>query len=58
MSESIVITVYARTNKVGSDSTRELEFDRDEWEGMSEDERQAACRDVMFEMIEWGWDEP
>lgn len=54
--DKITIRVYARTSKIGSDSSTELEFDREEWESMSEEEREDSAREAMFELIEWGFE--
>jgi hypothetical protein len=56
MSETITVRVYVRTNKIGSECDTELEFDRDEWEAMSEQEREDACRDAVWNMAEWNYE--
>lgn len=55
MSDVITVTVYVRTDKIGSRCTREIEFDAEEWADMSESEKDEVCRETMFEMIEWGF---
>jgi hypothetical protein len=57
MVETVKIRVYISTNRVGSECSDEIEFDREEWESMSEDEREDACRDAAFNWMEWGWTE-
>lgn len=49
------IRVHIGTNKVGSECTDELDFEREVWEAMSEEERDEICRDAAFNCMEWGW---
>ncbi|WP_323016383.1 hypothetical protein [Castellaniella sp.] len=57
MSGIIRIKVEVSTNKVGSDDYNIVEFDRDEWNALTDAQREQYCREVMFEMIEWNWEE-
>jgi len=57
MNDTVKITVWVATNKVGSKCELELEVDRDGWESMTEDERDDAAREAVWEMAEWGWHE-
>lgn len=57
MSETIKIEVFIRTDKISSECTDEIEFDREEWESMTDAEKTEVCRDVAFNMGEWGWRE-
>ena len=54
--DDIEIIVSVRTDMVGSKAETTISFDREEWEGMSEEEREAACRDEMFNLIEWDYE--
>ena len=55
------IKVFVSTNKVGSRCESEIEIDDSELEGYEGSEREEfiteSCRDAMFEMIEWGYEE-
>lgn len=57
MSNTVTVEVFIQTNKIGSKCTDTIEFDREEWDAMSEEKRDEACRDVAFNMGEWGWKE-
>lgn len=56
-SDIIKVRVTAHTNKVGSDCLDELEFERKEWNAMSDEQKEEACRDAAFQMMEWYWEE-
>lgn len=51
------ITVWAKTNKVGSESETSFEIDKEEWDNMSEEDREDLCREHLENIIEWGWEE-
>lgn len=57
MADIVKITVFIQTNKVGSRCKATIEFDREEWDSMTDEEKEDACRDVAFNMGEWGWNE-
>lgn len=57
MSEKIKIEVYVSTGLVGSRNSTVEEFDREEWEGMSCEEKDEACKDIMLGLIEWDFKE-
>lgn len=54
--KTIKVKVSIRTDKVGSECVDTIEFDPDEWEGMSDDEREHACQEVAFNYLDWGWE--
>ncbi len=54
--DKIKVKVSVSTWKVGSQTETELEFNRDEWEEMSDEERDDICREQMFELIEWNYE--
>jgi hypothetical protein len=51
------VTVSVSTNRVGSNTTREIEVDDEEWASMTEAEREEFCKETMFEMISWDYTE-
>lgn len=56
------ITVFAKTNKVGSTSENEIDIDDDDLKGMSNEEKEEHINKIALEyilesVIEWGWDE-
>lgn len=55
MSDTIKISVWIKTDKVGSECGDTFEIDRAEWEGMDERAREGMAADTAFEMIEWGF---
>ncbi|KFC73310.1 MULTISPECIES: hypothetical protein [Massilia] len=57
MSDKIKIRVAISTQKINSECVVELEFDRAEWEGMTDKEKDDACREAAFSMMEWYWNE-
>lgn len=54
--DTVKIKVRISTNKVGSECSNIIEFDREDWESMSEAEREEAMHDEVWNMAEWGWE--
>jgi len=52
----VKIRVWIATNRVGSRVEDTVEVDAAAWAAMSEDEREALCMDVAFEMVDWGFE--
>lgn len=50
------VKVYVSTGYVGSKKEDVVEIDDEEWTDMSENERNDYFLEVMFEMINWGWE--
>jgi len=57
MSNNVKILVSVRTDKVGSECQDTVEFERADWEVMSQEEREDALREVVWNMAEWNWKE-
>ncbi|WP_157895528.1 hypothetical protein [Rhizobium sp. LCM 4573] len=57
MSDTVRIKVWVRTDRVGSECSEVVEFDKKEWDSASDDEKESALRDTVWNMAEWGWDE-
>ena len=53
MSDIVRVKVTVCTNKVGSDAYCVLEFEREDWEGLSEEERYSECEEAAYELYEW-----
>ena len=49
------IEVSVETNKVRSKCTAEFEVEDDDWNTMSDDEKDELCREHMFAMIDWDY---
>ena len=49
------ITVYASTNIVGSRQETVIDVPDEEWEAMSENERDTLCFDAAMQLINWGY---
>ena len=57
MSDTVRVKYSIMINKVGSDCEDVLEFDREDWDSMSEDERGEEMKQAAFEEVEWYWTE-
>jgi hypothetical protein len=51
------IKVTIRTNKVGSECSDIMEFEDDDWNSMTDPEREEVCKDAAFNMMEWNFEE-
>lgn len=56
MSGKIKVRIWAMTNRVGSKSHRTVEVDREDWESLSDLEKDSALQDEIWNLIEWGWE--
>ncbi len=56
MTETINITIWIKTDRVGSTEEMTMEVAVEDWVEMSETEQQDMCRDEAFNMAEWGYD--
>lgn len=54
--ENIKIKVSVSTNKVKSLCESFVSIEAEDWNEMSEDEREEFCRDEMFQMIDWNYE--
>lgn len=57
MKDTVKIKVWISTNKVGSKCSDVVEFDREEWESMSDKDKEDALQYAAFDYMEWGWEE-
>jgi len=57
MKDIVKIKVWISTNKVGSECSDVVEFDREEWESMSDKDKEDVLQDAAFNYMEWGWEE-
>ena len=55
MGDTVKVQVWISTNKVGSKCEDTAEFDREEWESMTDDEKDDLCKDTAFNNMDWGW---
>jgi hypothetical protein len=53
----VKVRVYVGTGVVGSERSRVISFAREDWESMSEKDREEACIETMYELICWGHEE-
>lgn len=51
------IKVSVSTGYAGCSVEETFSIDREEWEEMSDGERDDMCLDFVFKMIEWGYTE-
>jgi len=49
--------VFIQTNKVGSRCADIVEFEDEEWEDMSESEREETMKEIAFNYLDWGFKE-
>lgn len=56
MSGTVKVQVSVRTDKVNSECSQIVEFDREEWDGMTSEQRQKACVEAVWNMAEWNYD--
>lgn len=49
------IEVWVGTSIVGSKCSRTIEVDIEDWEEMSEEERDQFCQETMWELIDWDY---
>jgi hypothetical protein len=52
----VILRYWIQTDKIGSKIINEMEVDDEDWQSMSEDEREELARDAAFERMEWGWE--
>lgn len=56
MSDNITVAVWIETNRVGSRQVREVVIDREEWDEMSDDDKDTMLHETMEDMLQWGWE--
>jgi hypothetical protein len=56
MSDIVKVMYSVQTNRSGSECSDVLEFDREDWEGMTEDQREAQMREAAFEEVNWHYE--
>lgn len=56
MSKEIEITVSVHLGYVGCSKAETFTMPKDEWEGMTEDEREECCKEAMLDMFEWNYE--
>lgn len=58
MTDSTVkIRVWVRTDKIGSMRETETEYEKDDWDSMSDLERKQELNELIWNMAEWGYEE-
>lgn len=57
MSDTIKIELYARTNRLGSKDTANIEVDREDWESWDQQTKDEMMFEALNEhgLFEWGW---
>lgn len=55
---TVKVEIWFDPNRAGAEQYGELEYDKEEWENMSEEEKHARVRDDMFEEfgLSWGYE--
>jgi len=54
---TVKIRVWISTRMVGSTCYDEVEIDREDWEAMTDDEKEDSMRAAALENTDWGWEE-
>lgn len=58
MANDVVKVSYSiQTSKIGSECKGVVEFSREEWDSMTDDQKEAVMLEHVFEYIEWNWKE-
>jgi len=57
MSDVVKVNWSLSIGLAGCQKTGTEEFDREEWEGMDDDQREDAMKEIVFQELEWGYDE-
>lgn len=55
MSDKVTVRVSIQTNMVGSKVTELVEFDKAEWDSMSDAGREEVLFSVAMNNAEWNW---
>jgi hypothetical protein len=57
--ETVKIKISVRTQKVGSECSETIEFEREDWDQMSEKTKDETLRDCLWDsgMVDWDWEE-
>lgn len=55
MNDVIKVKYSVRTDKVGSKCSDVVEFEREDWESMTEEEREEEMKQHAFDEIEWNY---
>jgi hypothetical protein len=55
----MIVKIYARTRYVGSKDIIEIEVDDEEWNSLTDDEKNQYMQDEYenSSLVEWGWEE-
>lgn len=54
--DTVTIRCWIRTDKVGSRCEESFDVPRDEWDAMSDKEKEEDAMQVAFNMGEWGYE--
>lgn len=55
--KEMIVTLWARTDRVGSKATRQVKVDREDWEAMNPLERDEYMQEELWNggLVEWGY---
>ena len=56
-SNYVEVEVWCSIGLAGCEIVEPILVPREEWESMSEKDKEEYCKDVAFESFEWGWNE-
>lgn len=51
------VRFYVSVGLVGCKREGFVEFDADEWNGWTDEQREEACRECAFSFVDWGYEE-
>lgn len=50
------VKYWIKTDKMGSKCQDTVEFDDDEWNSMTDEDREAAVKEIAFGHLDWGFE--
>ncbi len=57
VSDDVEVEVWCGIGLVGCKIRETVEVAREEWESMSDEDREESCKDIAFDSFDWGWNE-
>ena len=55
--DEITIRLTVSTDRVGSKTTRDIKFNREDWLDMTDAEKDLEMQDELWNVISWGYEE-
>lgn len=55
--EMVTIRVWAMTNKVNSECSLTFDIEREDWENMTDEDREEVAEGYLAQLRDWGFEE-